>query len=67
MATPLFLRPAVPKLFAKQKAKDGVDTLVLEAKKCSRKEVIHRQIPLATPCSCFSSSFEWHGLYLHPP
>src|SRR3990167_5430318 len=33
----------------------------------SRKEVIHPQLRLGIPCSCFSTHYLGHGLYLHPP
>jgi len=29
--------------------------------------VIHGQVPLPVPCSCYSACFHRHGLYLHPP
>jgi len=29
-------------------------------------EWFHDQLPLAVPCSCYSSVSTWHGLYLHP-
>ena len=31
-----------------------------------RKEVIHPQLRLGIPCSCCSTHYCWHGLYLHP-